>query len=123
MVLLHPLLQDHQETATLIWEYAGEDEDPGSYTVATPENLLYSSETSDFNGADPENPQLETLTLDELFNRLQNDPTLAGQYHNPIPRFLAPIEFFIQFLVTILLQLSWIRILQKNLAELYNTNF
>ncbi len=69
-----------KETATLIWEYAGDDEDPGSYSQPqTPENFLYSGETSDFNGNDPENPQLETLTLDELFNRLQNDPTLAGQ--------------------------------------------
>ncbi|MCE2665046.1 MAG: tetratricopeptide repeat protein, partial [Microcystis sp. 53602_E8] len=69
-----------KETATLIWEYAGDDEDPGSYSQPqTPENFLYSGETSDFNGNDPENPQLETLTLDELFDRLQNDPTLAGQ--------------------------------------------
>ena len=69
-----------KETATLIWEYAGEDEAPGSYSLPQPpENLLYSGETSDFNGNDPENPQLETLTLDELFDRLQNDSTLAGQ--------------------------------------------
>jgi len=69
-----------KETATLIWEYAGEDEVPGSYSLPQPpENLLYSGETSDFNGNDPENPQLETLTLDELFDRLQNDSTLAGQ--------------------------------------------
>jgi hypothetical protein len=69
-----------KETATLIWEYAGEDEAPGSYSLPQPpENLLDSGETSDFNGTDPENPQLETLTLDELFNRLQNDPILAGQ--------------------------------------------
>ena len=69
-----------KETATLIWEYAGEDEVPGSYSLPQPpENLLYSGETSDFNGNNPENPQLETLTLDELFDRLQNDSTLAGQ--------------------------------------------
>jgi tetratricopeptide (TPR) repeat protein len=53
---------------------------PGSYSLPQPpENLLDSGETSDLNDPDSENPPLETLTLDELFNRLQNDPILAGQ--------------------------------------------
>jgi tetratricopeptide (TPR) repeat protein len=57
-----------RETQNLIWEFAGPDE----AAVAT-DFLTESPEGNE------ETPQLETISIEELFSRLQSDPQLAGQ--------------------------------------------
>lgn len=54
-----------RETENLIWEFAGPDGEPIEQAGAPAEN--------------GENPEMETISLEELFNRLQTDPVLASQ--------------------------------------------
>ncbi|WP_422661964.1 tetratricopeptide repeat protein [Pannus brasiliensis] len=54
-----------KETENLIWEFAGPDGEPVERPEAPADN--------------GENPRTETISLEELFDRLQTDPVLAGQ--------------------------------------------
>ncbi len=55
-------IRDRQETGT-VWEYDGPD---GVFSTGTPEEPLTT----------PDRPGVETLTLEELLERLRNDPEL-----------------------------------------------